>query len=151
MTLTITGENFSDDPLDNPVTVDGYYCYVLTSSPTEITCKVDEPLTASRGGINDELVIVYLAASEEATWQVDNSWTWTPPPAEILCQTSEFDSGINADFLTIVGLNLPLGDTNAISLYIDDVKQLTFNVWEETIRVEKDSGWSACPTEEYIP
>jgi hypothetical protein len=53
---------------------------------------------------------------------VDNSWTWTAPPAEILCQTSEFDSGINADFLQIVGLNLPLGDTNGISLYIDGVK-----------------------------
>jgi hypothetical protein len=82
---------------------------------------------------------------------VDNSWTWTAPPAEILCQTSEFDSGINADFLQIVGLNLPLGDTNGISLYIDGVKQLTFNVWEETIRVERDSGWSACPAEDYIP
>jgi hypothetical protein len=39
--VTITGENFSDEPLDNPVTIGGHYCYVITTSPTEITCRTD--------------------------------------------------------------------------------------------------------------
>jgi hypothetical protein len=40
-TVTITGENFSNDPLDNPVKIGDHYCYVETSSPTQITCKTD--------------------------------------------------------------------------------------------------------------
>ena len=44
--VTITGINFSDDPLDNPVKI-GYeyisgtdhYCYVVETSVTEIKCR----------------------------------------------------------------------------------------------------------------
>ena len=32
--ITIDGINFSDDPYDNPVQVDGYDCIVITTSPT---------------------------------------------------------------------------------------------------------------------
>lgn len=32
--VTITGENFSNDPLDNPVKIGNDYCYVITTSPT---------------------------------------------------------------------------------------------------------------------
>ncbi len=39
--VTITGENFSNDPLDNPVKIGDHYCYVITTSPTEITCRTD--------------------------------------------------------------------------------------------------------------
>lgn len=39
--VTITGENFSNDPLDNPVKIGNNYCYVITTSPTEITCRTD--------------------------------------------------------------------------------------------------------------
>ena len=38
--VTITGINFSTDPLDNPVKVGSNYCYVITSSPTQITCRI---------------------------------------------------------------------------------------------------------------
>ena len=40
--ITITGINFSDDKYDNPVQADGYDCFVLETSPTEITCRVGE-------------------------------------------------------------------------------------------------------------
>ncbi len=36
--LTITGENFSENILDNPVKVGDHYCDVLTSNATTITC-----------------------------------------------------------------------------------------------------------------
>jgi hypothetical protein len=39
--ITITGENFSNDHLDNPVKIGADYCYVITSSPTQITCRTD--------------------------------------------------------------------------------------------------------------
>jgi hypothetical protein len=39
--VTISGENFSDEPLDNPVKIGDDFCYVITSSPTEITCRTD--------------------------------------------------------------------------------------------------------------
>jgi len=32
--ITITGENFSDEVLDNPVKIGDNYCNVITSSPT---------------------------------------------------------------------------------------------------------------------
>ena len=32
--ITITGENFSNDHLDNPVKIGDDYCYVLSSSVT---------------------------------------------------------------------------------------------------------------------
>ena len=43
--LTITGVNFSNDPLDNPVKIGNNvltseYCLVMTSSPSQITCRV---------------------------------------------------------------------------------------------------------------
>lgn len=40
--LTIDGENFSDDPYDNPVKVGDNYCLVETTSPTQITCRIIE-------------------------------------------------------------------------------------------------------------
>lgn len=43
--LSIYGRGFSDDPLDNPVTVDGNHCYVVTTSATLITCRIAEVMT----------------------------------------------------------------------------------------------------------
>jgi hypothetical protein len=45
--VTIDGENFSDNPLDNPVKVGNNYCLVLTTSPTQITCRVMEAYTTT--------------------------------------------------------------------------------------------------------
>ena len=39
--MTILGENFSDVITDNPVKIGSEYCYVLTTSTTEITCRTD--------------------------------------------------------------------------------------------------------------
>lgn len=61
--VTITGENFSDEPLDNPVKIGNDYCYVITSSPTEITCRTD----LLHGKVeSNELLLVFLKTSEEA-------------------------------------------------------------------------------------
>lgn len=38
--VTINGVNFSPDPLDNPVKVGDNYCNVITSTPTQIKCRI---------------------------------------------------------------------------------------------------------------
>jgi hypothetical protein len=61
--ITITGENFSNDIMDNPVKIGDQYCYVLTSSTTQITCRTDLLTTNALG---NQMVIVFLKTSEEA-------------------------------------------------------------------------------------
>ena len=61
--VTISGENFSNEVSDNPVKIGDNYCYVLTSSTTQITCRTDL-LTSNTLG--DQMVIVFLKTSEEA-------------------------------------------------------------------------------------
>ena len=40
--VTIDGINFSDDPLDNPVMVGSYWCYVQSTNASQIKCRVGE-------------------------------------------------------------------------------------------------------------
>lgn len=61
--VTITGENFSNEPLDNPVKIGDHYCYVITTSPTEITCRTDMLHDQAAG---EQIVLVFLKTSEEA-------------------------------------------------------------------------------------
>jgi hypothetical protein len=72
--LTITGQNFGTVKTDNPVKISPggglhtTHCFVLTTSATEITCRIDTaiaPKTADRDKEIQEL-IVFLKASEEA-------------------------------------------------------------------------------------
>ena len=51
----------------------------------------------------DGKVVVYLAASEEAVWDVDNSWTWDTPIGEITDMISEFDTTLNAVMVNVIG------------------------------------------------
>ena len=51
----------------------------------------------------DGKVVVYLAASEEAVWDVDDSWSWDTPIATMNQLTAEFDPTLNAVLVTVVG------------------------------------------------
>ena len=62
--VTIDGENFSTDPLDNPVKVGKQYCLVETSTLTQIVCRTME--TSSSAEVPDAELIVFLRTSEEA-------------------------------------------------------------------------------------
>lgn len=88
--VTITGENFSDNALDNPVKIGEHYCYVQTTSPTEITCRTDF-LTAQVA--QDEMVIVFLKTSEEAATPNgdDILFTFAVPTTEIQDIQVEFN------------------------------------------------------------
>jgi hypothetical protein len=61
--VTITGENFSYDPLDNPVKIGDDYCYVITSTPSQITCRTNQLVGKAE---ESDLLLVFLKTSEEA-------------------------------------------------------------------------------------
>ena len=62
--VTITGTNFSIDPLDNPVKVGPNYCNVITSTTTQITCRIVDIVAPV--ALEKQVVLVFLKASEEA-------------------------------------------------------------------------------------
>jgi hypothetical protein len=71
--ITITGENFSTDPLDNPVKVGSDWCYVKTTSATQITCRIGER-TATEASAAE--LIVFLRTSEEAATDVARTFNY---------------------------------------------------------------------------
>ena len=88
--LTITGENFSDDPLDNPVKVGDVYCLVLTSTPTEITCRIANTIQQKQNNIP---VLVFTKTSEEAVCDPINTckFSYTEPTHTVSQIESVFD------------------------------------------------------------
>lgn len=116
--LTITGENFSDNPLDNPVKIGNEYCYVITTSPTEITCRTDLLTDQSVG---DNIVIVFLKTSEEAATITgeDFLFTYESPSTEIVDLVVEFSDVDFTHKVVVSGSNFD--DTT--QLYIDGFEQ----------------------------
>jgi len=116
--VTITGENFSTDPLDNPVKIGNNYCYVITTNTTHITCRTDL-LTANTVG--DQLVIVFLKTSEEAATpnNDDIMFTYATPTAEVTDVQVEFDSTQFRHRVVVTGT----GFDSTIDLWVDGFQQ----------------------------
>ena len=99
--VTITGGHFSDVITDNPVKF-GYnwvggvnhYCYVQSSSDSEIVCRMATDYSRSAG---DAEVIVFASTSEEATWApgVDKYFNFLS--SEMIPEVTNFAVGLNAD------------------------------------------------------
>ena len=86
--ITITGVNFSNDPYDNPVKVGNDWCYVQTTSPTQITCRIAER-TATEASTAE--LIVFLRTSYEATTDVARTFNYQAPVGNITAMTNVFD------------------------------------------------------------
>jgi hypothetical protein len=87
--MTILGENFSDVITDNPVKIGSEYCYVLTTSTTEITCRTDFLIDQVA---QDELLVVFLKTSEEAICdQLICTFTYNEPSLEVTTMTAYFN------------------------------------------------------------
>jgi hypothetical protein len=114
--VTITGENFSDEPLDNPVKIGDHYCYVETSSSTEITCRTDYLLDQEAG---DELIIVFLKTSEEAYVEENFYFTFVAPDAEVTDITTAFDDSTMTNHVTVDGSDLD----ETVTLFVDGYEQ----------------------------
>jgi hypothetical protein len=116
--VTITGENFSNDPLDNPVKIGDNYCYVITTSTTQITCRTD---LLSANTVGDQLVLVFLKTSEEAATPNDDdiNFTYANPSAEVTDIQVEFDSTQFKHRVVVTGT----GFDSSIELLVDGFQQ----------------------------
>jgi len=114
--VTITGENFSDEPLDNPVMIGDNYCYVVTSSSTEITCRTDPLLDQAAG---DEILLVFLKTSEEAKSAEEIMFTYSEPAAEVTDMVAVFDETSFSHQVLVSGS----GIDSTINLWIDGIEQ----------------------------
>jgi hypothetical protein len=114
--VTITGSNFSDEPLDNPVKVGSSWCYVQTTSATQITCRIAER-TATEA--STENLIVFLRTSEEAASDVAQTFDFAAPVGNITAMTNAFDEAEQAHVFTVTGTGLSTSDLSATTLYID--------------------------------
>jgi len=116
--VTITGENFSNDPLDNPVKIGDNYCYVLTTSTTQITCRTD---LLTDNTVGEQLVIVFLKTSEEAATPNDDDimFTYATPTAEVTDVQVEFDAANFRHRVVITGT----GFDDTLDLWVDGFQQ----------------------------
>ena len=116
--VTITGTNFSNDKLDNPVKAGNTWCDVQTTNPTQITCRVRATgLTAASSG----KLSTFLRAQEEAVATIDNTWNFATPSATVSGLTADFDTATNTQILTLAGIGFPT-DHSLIELWIDGQK-----------------------------
>lgn len=115
--VTITGENFSDDALDNPVKIGDDYCYVITSSTTEITCRTDLLSKA----LGEQLIVVFLKTSEEAATpdNADIMFDYVTPSAEVTDLYVAFDEVTLTHQVILAGT----GFDDTIQVVIDGYEQ----------------------------
>lgn len=119
--ITITGRNFSNDKLDNPVKLGKVWCDVLTTSPTEIVCRARETGLTESGSAN---VIAFLRTSEEAALAdgVSKVFTQNAPISTVTALAASFDEATNTQKLTLTGESMGT-DCTGIELFIDGVLQ----------------------------
>jgi hypothetical protein len=116
--VTITGENFSDSPLDNPVKIGAHYCYVITTSPTEITCRTDMLHDQES---SSQIVLVFLKTSEEAATLSgeDMLFEFRTPQTEVSDYEVIFDDAEFKHKILLTGS----GFDDSIELVIDGYQQ----------------------------
>lgn len=138
--ITITGVNFSDEPLDNPVKIGDHYCFVQTSSPTEITCRTDYLLDQDTG---DALLIVFLKTSEEAATESDLLFTYITPSAEVTDITTTFDEATFSHHVLVDGSNLD----ETVTMFIDGYAQELIS-WTSSLATFKVTNMDFASTDD---
>jgi hypothetical protein len=92
--VTITGENFSNNALDNPVMIGPALCLVETSTPQEIVCRIEHrPYTEdfSTGYPLEGPVSVFLKLGETAGCPNGCTFTFDEPSATVTGFTDTYD------------------------------------------------------------
>lgn len=114
--VTIQGENFGSEITDNPVMIGGDYCYVQTTNATTITCRT--LLFTSPKAVIDELIIVFLKASEEARTPNGNAdilFSYIQPTTSVDLLSVAYDEATSTHQVSINGT----GIDSTIQLFID--------------------------------
>jgi len=121
--VTITGTNFSTNKLDNPVKAGPFWCYVESSTVSEIKCRVAE--TGASKDMTGKFS-VFLRTQEEMKYKdgLKNDYAFEAPKASVTGLTAAFDAASNTQKLTLAGTGFGT-DKTAVSLYIDGQKQTT--------------------------
>lgn len=101
--LTIEGENFGNEITDNPVQIaflDGlsssWHCFVLTTGPNQITCRVDTSNDAREQEGEQAAMVVFLKTSEEAVCDGECGYTFTGVLPTVASYSAEFDAASEA-------------------------------------------------------
>jgi len=131
--LTINGLNFGDEITDNPVQistnggVDSIDCYLITTSSTIITCRIDSDIVPREDDQEGDMV-VFLKTSEEASSTADaRAWIYTADLPSLDTVTTSFDDSTLHWTVTVTGTDF--GDsTVGVELVISDVAQTTTSI-----------------------
>lgn len=117
--VTIVGENFSDDPLDNPVWIGETYCWVITTNATQITCRTD---LLTDQAVQDEVLTVFLKVSEQAAtpYGDDINFAYVEPTTEITDIQAEFDESTFTYKVVVSGS----GFDDTTQLFVDGYEQV---------------------------
>mmetsp|Transcript_45175 Transcript_45175/g.61261 ORF Transcript_45175/g.61261 Transcript_45175/m.61261 type:complete len:106 (+) Transcript_45175:3355-3672(+) len=104
--MTITGTNFSNDNIqDNPVKVGDNYCYLISTSATEIVCRID---SFSELTVGENEVVVFLMTSEEAVCATETGtcmFTVNEPAATVTNISTEYQTDSQAFHVIVAGTN----------------------------------------------
>ena len=152
--VTISGENFSNNPMDNPVMIGDSLCLVESSSASEIVCRIEIRDEASVVP-EDGTVSVFLKLGETAKC-LDNTckFVFKEPSGELTSFSASYDSSLMNHIFTIQGAGLQNGPATLTIGGVDQVlltagdDQLLFafsggmlDVWTDDISFTLGDGY----------
>jgi hypothetical protein len=139
--ITITGYNFSSDPLDNNVRIGITDCIVETSENGQITCRtLEKAVTASNIDENVEELVVLLKVSEEAKCETSLghcNYTWLDDSAlpSLTSYSLEYDSSLDDYVVVLTGTGFPTS-TSSVIFKIDGFTQTILSASATEIKVQ---------------
>jgi len=135
--VTITGENFSEDPLNNPVTMNLEFAQIISSSETQIVARLPATEAFQHLESNPETVVVGLKTSEEAQCggleeMSENycKFTFTDAETGVLDSVTIADSADGESLeISFVGTNFGL----SAQVYLDGAEQEILSATDELV------------------
>lgn len=117
-----------------------HYCYVQSSTPTEIKCRIAEDYI--RSARNQEL-IVFASTFEEATFatNVNRDFTFLDASAlpTITAVTPDFSLSTSDKYrLIISGTDITDSSTETVDVFVGGIKQTTTSVSANQVEVQID-------------
>ena len=143
--LTITGGPFIEDDLDQTIVKVGYkwweyidnYCYLLTASETEVTCRL--PLDLNREAKEYE-VIAFAATYEESNCEFDDcqfTFIASDQLPSVSSYSISYESSETAYVISIAGTEFTDAASD-IQLFLNDIEQSVISATSSLVRVKVD-------------
>lgn len=120
--ITITGTNFGTKKTDNPVQlsfhggVGSIDCFVISTTSTQITCRVGDGLT--RKDKEKATLVTFLKTSEEASCSPSIcGYTFTSAVPTVTAMSSQFDAASGTQEVVVAGTGFS-GDMSSTELWV---------------------------------